>query len=153
MKRAKLKTAKMYKARKGSLMSDSQAMVVGRRIEFLMAQKGGEVNPTDVIEDARTSSSPLHSFFEWDDTEAAKKYRLWQARQMIAAVAEVVVIEGRQEEHKSFFSVKNAAMERAYVTLNTVIKTPSYRQQLLTDAYSHIKELQRVILLMQQEFK
>ena len=40
----------------------------------------------DVVAAARDPLSPLHSKFQWDDSKAAHRYRLWQARQIIASV-------------------------------------------------------------------
>ena len=52
------------------------AQVVGARLEQLRIAGDGELTPEVVIADARHSASPLHSLFEWDDTEAAHQYRL-----------------------------------------------------------------------------
>lgn len=38
------------------------------------------------VEAARDEESPLHSQFEWDDTEAAQHYRLAQARALIRRI-------------------------------------------------------------------
>ena len=49
-------------------------------------KKNGRLHPPDVVAAARSKSSPLHSRFIWDNNEAADKYRIWQARQLIAEV-------------------------------------------------------------------
>ena len=51
-----------------------------------LEQDNGRLNPADVIEAAKDAGSPLHSWFEWDDTVAASKYRLDQARALIRSV-------------------------------------------------------------------
>jgi hypothetical protein len=43
----------------------------------------GIVRPEDVVEFARDPSTALHERFEWDDTEAARQHRLWQAREIL----------------------------------------------------------------------
>lgn len=60
--------------------------------------KHKELTPEMVVAAAAAKSSPLHKFFEWNDSEAAKKYRLQQARQLILATKFVVVLE--EERHK-----------------------------------------------------
>lgn len=40
----------------------------------------------DVVAAAEAEDSPLHNYFCWDDTEAARRYRLDQARDLIATV-------------------------------------------------------------------
>lgn len=46
----------------------------------------GLLNPESVVEHASDATSPLHSHFEWDDTEAARQHRLTQARTLIRSV-------------------------------------------------------------------
>lgn len=50
----------------------------------------------EVVEVARDESSPLHQCFTWDDTEAAKQYRLVQARRLISCE---VVWPDDEKEH------------------------------------------------------
>jgi hypothetical protein len=64
---------------------------VGQHLERLREQYKGELTPADVVKDARNHNSPLHSFFEWNDGEAAEQWRLQQARGLIRAVVAVVV--------------------------------------------------------------
>ena len=44
----------------------------------------GSLTPDNVLKDARKETSPLHGEFEWDDSIAGHKYRLEQARSLIA---------------------------------------------------------------------
>ncbi|MFO0271514.1 MAG: hypothetical protein ACK53W_13385 [Gemmatimonadota bacterium] len=43
----------------------------------------GRIVPAEVVDAARDPTSPLHGHFEWDDTVAAERHRLDQARQLI----------------------------------------------------------------------
>jgi len=47
---------------------------------------GGILRPVDIVEDAANPTSPLHTHFTWDDGEAAQRYRLIQAGQLIVRV-------------------------------------------------------------------
>ena len=73
-----------------------------------LAEKGN-VTPEEVVEFASDPKTALHSRFEWDDSEAARKYRVEQARQVIRAVVTVI------EHHESGALVKI----RAYTSLST----------------------------------
>lgn len=42
-----------------------------------------KISPQELLEKARNENSELHKCFEWDDSVAAEKYRLIQARQII----------------------------------------------------------------------
>lgn len=59
----------------------------------------GMLTAQNLVEIARPESSPLHKGFEWDDIEAAKKYRRQQATIMIRAitVSETEVVSGGNE--------------------------------------------------------
>lgn len=46
----------------------------------------GLLVPEEVVREAEKPSSPLHPWFDWDDGEAAKKWRLEQARCLIRDV-------------------------------------------------------------------
>ena len=71
------------------------ADIVGRHLEHLRAREKGELTPADLVADARSHNSPLHSFFEWDDTAAAEAYRLTQARRLIRTIVAVYVREDK----------------------------------------------------------
>lgn len=62
---------------------------VGSSLETLRQQFKGELTPSDIVEAARSTNHPLHSFFEWDDTKAAQAHRLAQARTLIRSVVAV----------------------------------------------------------------
>lgn len=53
---------------------------------LLSLERDGRLLPADVVEAARDPASPLHSHFEWNDSAAAEKYRLDQARTLIRSV-------------------------------------------------------------------
>lgn len=49
----------------------------------LSKANGGKITADEVVRVAADPDSPLHSYFEWDDNEAANKYRTMQARALI----------------------------------------------------------------------
>lgn len=65
------------------------AAEVGKHLELLRQQAKGELTPKDVVDDARNHNSPLHSFFEWNDGDAAEQWRLQQARGLIRSVVAI----------------------------------------------------------------
>lgn len=71
------------------------ADIVGRHIDLLRKEQKGELTAEDVLKDARNPNSPLHGFFEWDDSAAAEQYRLKQARGLIRSVVAVYVSDDR----------------------------------------------------------
>jgi hypothetical protein len=106
-----------------------------------IAQKhGGTLTPEQVLKAAAPKSSPLHQHFQWDDTEAAKQYRLMQAGQLIRRVRITYApSEGREFRVRAFVNVTPEACEDEsprghYVSFETAIGIPNYREQLLANA-------------------
>lgn len=64
----------------------SHQKAIAQRLERIARRNGGILTPDAVIEDAQDKASPLHDQFTWDDTEAAKQWRLEQARSLIRSV-------------------------------------------------------------------
>lgn len=75
-------------------MSPKERKVVAQRLAKIAEAGGGEITPEDVVRDARSAKSPLHQFFEWDDSTAAHRWRLVIARQVLRLiVVEVATTE------------------------------------------------------------
>lgn len=112
---------------------------VGKHLEMLREQCKGELTPADVLKDAKHNNSPLHSFFEWDDGEAAEQYRLQQARGLIRSVVAIYTDD------------KNPAVRtRAYVHINEPT-APHYREtgHAMSQAKTRNMVLQRAWIELQ----
>ena len=59
------------------------AQEAGAFIEHLSDENGGNVTPMQILDASRDEGSVLHACFEWDDSEAAERYRLKQAQKII----------------------------------------------------------------------
>lgn len=55
----------------------------------ISAEADGPISPQMVLDRARDESSPLHDCFEWNDTIAAEKFRMVQARVLLRLVVPV----------------------------------------------------------------
>lgn len=73
-----------YKARKGSRVSNEAVATFGPVLRDLAARE--KATPEELVRLASPRRSPLHKFFEWDDEEAAHKYRVQQARDYMRAI-------------------------------------------------------------------
>lgn len=63
-------------------------------IAAAIEERHGELTPAIVVEEARAPDHPWHDEFEWNDEAAGERFRLNQARRLIARVR-VTVIQGR----------------------------------------------------------
>lgn len=76
-------------------MSQQKRIKAENRINEIY-RKSGEITPEMVIEDAKKTNSPLHNYFEWDDSKAAREYRLQQARELIRSVTIISTIQSHK---------------------------------------------------------
>lgn len=140
-----------FKAREGSVLSDAQAQRYGIRIEQLMRTTGGKVTNEMVLEDAKNPRTPYHDYFEWDNKKAGEKWRLEQARTIIGSIIKVQVIKREKVESRAFMSVVDQNEGRVYVPISTVVETPDYKQQVITDTKRTISALLNLLNLIEKE--
>lgn len=118
-------------------------------IERLRALESGNgvITPDAVVSDAANPESPLHKYFEWDDTEAARKYRIEQARTLIRSVRVEIV----EQKHKlsTIAYVRNPEAERNEQGYQSVAKlrTDKDRARKAT-----IEEIQRAEYALQRAY-
>lgn len=117
-------------------------------------EKNGSLTPRKVVDEARNESSPLHDYFDWDDSSAGEKYRLWQARQLIASVR----VEFHGKEQNGYFNARVTVedeKDRAYFSIDKVASDEEIYKDVLRSAiieleywkkkYQNIKELNNLI--------
>lgn len=108
--------------------------------------------PEEVVAAARAKSSPLHDRFEWDDTAAAKRYRLEQARNLIRVVVTNVAAPGSDHEVRvrAYVSLTpdrppahgGGGKGGGYRSIAEVLSSESLRKQLLDDAMAELRSFQ-----------
>ena len=101
-----------------------------------LAKKHGNVTAEIVLRAASKKNSPLHSHFQWDDTRAARLYRLEQASELIRRIkVEYSISENRSVRVRAFHNVSNSPdvinSKGVFVSLDTALSVQSYRDQLL----------------------
>ena len=86
--------------------------VVRQELLEICRENRGVLRPEDVVEQARSPKSVLHGLFQWDDSEAAREYRLWQARELIR-VSVVMLPEAGGEPTRAFVSLMDDRTKEA----------------------------------------
>lgn len=117
------------------LTRERKSVVVDRELERLH-KKYGSVTPAKILEEAEHESSPLHRYFEWNDSEAAHRYRLDQAYAMLQASKMVVVLSERSREPIAAFPevrrmLPSSRGEGKFKMRNEVLDEPDARQELI----------------------
>lgn len=103
------------------------------------------LQPIDIVNAARKKRSPLHRFFEWDDTAAAEKFRLAQATFLVKAVVRVVDRGGEKKTISAYVSKRNyktgIGKSGGFEPTAVVVKRKSDRDRLIE---TKVKQLDRL---------
>lgn len=97
------------------------------------------VSPEEVLEKARNEKSELHKCFEWDDSVAAEKFRLQQARQIIQLL--VIVPQKKTDEPVRVFSI--TSQRNTYQPTRLFLQQPDEYQILLKKAKIELAEFKK----------
>lgn len=126
-----------YEWKKGARLSGN-AQQVGRQLESIRKRNAGHLTPEMVVNEAQQSDALLHQYFEWDNHEAADKYREVQAGHLIRAVVVIVEPNGRLKETRAFVSVTRDE-GKSYTSIAHAMSDDELREQVVRRAR---KELQ-----------
>jgi transcriptional regulator with PAS, ATPase and Fis domain len=128
---------KVYKAIPG-MFGDKEAEIYGKELDKIAEKKNGTLKPADVVEEARDVNSPLNEYFEWEDSEAAERWRIYQARQLINHIQITIKYDHTQKSQRAFLSVNETPAEadknKVYVTIERVLNEPELRAQVIYKA-------------------
>ena len=132
-------------------------------LKRIARENDGVLQPEVVVNEARPASSPLHSRFEWDNSVAGQNYRIWQARQLIRVVVEVVA--GTDETTNVFVSLSPDRVKDSggYRVMTHVLSVAEMRAQMIDDArveaelfaekYRRLQELATIFAAIKRVFK
>lgn len=124
---------------------------ITQELELVAGQNGGLLRAEDVVEFARDADTALHGRFTWDDSEAARQHRLFQARNIIRA--NVRIIPHASEPVRAFVSLiddrkQSGGGYRAMVQVLSddelrakLVKQASDELRRVRNSYGHLKEL------------
>jgi hypothetical protein len=118
------------------------AKVAGAELERLRTLRNGRLTPGDVLDAAKAKSSPLHKAFEWDDSEAAQKYRLEQASYLIRSI-EIVVVAAKGKPQstnvRAFVNVRRDH-DRSYTSIGHAMSDTDLREQIVAQAWKELQD-------------
>ena len=92
----------------------------------------GRLTARDLVEESRPETAPLHSAFEWDDTEAAERWREQQGRNLIGAI--VIQREEQKDAQpvRAFFVVEPTSSN--YESVTVIMRDEDLRKKLFENA-------------------
>ena len=134
--------------------TNADANIAGAVCESLRGE--GKLTAANLVEVSRPKDAPLHSAFDWNDAEAAEKWREQQARVIIGNLR--VVIDGDAEPIKAYFNLHVDKPE--YESLETILKREDDTELMLRNAlrdlsvfrakYGRLKALSNVFSAVDQ---
>lgn len=124
---------------------------IRRELEAIAARKSG-LTPQAVLQTAKNPKSCLHKYFDWDDTEAARKWREAQAYNLILRVK--VTIETPEQKTiqvRAFVNVKkvdsdgtiNHSERGHFVPIVQAMSDEEARSQVIAQARSELASFRR----------
>lgn len=117
------------------------AQVAGEELERLRVRNNGQLTPPSVVRAAEPEDSPLHPAFEWDDEEAAQKFREDQARYMLRGITVSVERDGEAAKPiRAFVNVEADDDSRGYIDVITAMSDKALRQQVLARAKQELDD-------------
>lgn len=108
-----------------------------------LQNRRGLILPESVVEAARPASSPLHKYFEWDNTKAAQEWRLEQARYLIRVCVEVAKLPNNEpQEIRVFVSLPSERNKKGgYRLMVNVLSDVERREEMLQMALDELTRL------------
>ena len=116
-------------------------------LKEIARRDGGLLRPASVVDAARDDKSPLHGAFEWDDTEAAQKYRLLQAQSLIRSFKVEIERNGQTLTVPVFVGVSTDRTgdkaDNPYRMLEQVVEKPDLMAVAVRDAIDQLEALRK----------
>lgn len=111
----------------------TDAQKVGSELEKLEVL--GELTNDMIVDYAKNHpKSELFKCFEWNDTEAGRKYRLYQASQILSSIS-VKITEEPVQKQKVYYSIKSAeTKKKVFKNIKDIVENDEEYLQLIDKA-------------------
>ena len=115
-----------YKFAEGFRANGLDPETTYKELEKISESSG--LTPNAVLEAAKSPTSPLHGYFDWDDNSAANKFRIGQAQTLIRSI-KIEVVGGERKEYKPYVRVVQCNQPSVYLNLSK-LNEDQYKQVL-----------------------
>jgi hypothetical protein len=119
----------------------------------VLRARNAVLDAEQVVEFARDPSTALHRKFNWDDSDAAHQYRIWQARQLIAVYIQVIDRgDGSKAPARAFVNVKaTGEASRGYRPTSEVLNDADARHALVVAQIERLRSIYQSYPLVELE--
>lgn len=126
------------------MLTEEQREAIRQRLAEIEAANGGVLRPTDVVQDARDPTSPLHSQFTWEKDKAAEAHWLDQARTLIKSIHVRVTTEHSRVSIAYYTRDPNAKPSaQGYVGLNRLRSEPEMAREAIIAEFTRAADALR----------
>lgn len=126
-------------------LDKSDPQVIGEELERIKAGHNGDLEPDDIVREARAKHNPLHQNFEWDDSAAAHAHRLQQARALTRCIRSYPIEGDPEKAAPAFISISDTRGTR-YKSAEDVMGSKQLQDIVL-------KQAERDLLAFQQRYR
>jgi hypothetical protein len=136
----KMKEKAEISGKKGSHITKKKAVAYYKRFKQVCKQLGKDgLTAEELLDDAHDEAAPYHDFFNWDDTQAANEYRLYQARNLMRTIVKVQIITKDEEprEIRALLCV-DISGEKRYVPNEIVFGDKALASQVIEEALKEV---------------
>ena len=128
----------------------SKTYLIAEELDHIADANGGVLQPEKVVAFAQNPDTALHDQFEWSDSEAARKYRLDQAREVIRL--RVTIIPHKEETIRAYVSLTTdrGVPGGGYRKTLDVISDEQRFKQMLADARGELQSFRRKYAILQE---
>ena len=114
------------------------AQTAGEELHRIYTDKG-HLKPSDVVDESRPATAPLHTCFEWDDEVAAEKYREVQAGNLIRSITVVHETPAHElVEVRAFVKPLET-----YAPIEVVVNSEEQMAALMESALAELKSFEK----------
>lgn len=102
---------------------------------------GEDVSPAQIVEYARKPNTELHRCFTWNDAEAANKYRIFEARQVVCNL--IIRKENGEKQEPTPIRLFHKIENGHYKPISLIIQNEDEYQSLLRQCSEALLALKR----------
>lgn len=127
---------KKYNFRESNpIYKNRNAQIVGEFLERSFPDQ--KIDTAKLVELAKNPKCEIHKYFDWDDKEAAHKYRIIQARQMINALYVESESGNRIRAYENVYLEETG--KREYIDIDRISEVEDLFEQVVQSAFRELK--------------
>lgn len=136
-------------------MSSRNAIAKIKSEIFKLRRQDGSYHPQDLVDFAADNpDSELHKTFQWNDEQAGRAYRLWQAREVIGRYAVRIEVNDRIETIP-VISVPSlrGTVDGSYLERDAIGANEAYRGEVLAETQAKLRTMRETFGPLLPELK